>query len=415
MPQSLSSPAGLQTSMADQQTALSGLLREPGYRRLWVARTVSAWGDAFNTVAVALLVYALTGSGLGVSWVVVAEILPVLVLAPVAGAVVDRLPRVRVMVVADLVRAALAFTLPFVDGQVGAVYAVAVGLSAGAVFFNPAAQSVLPAIVAERDLVAANSGLWTAAVVSQVVLAPLAGIMIAGFGYTLAFWINAASYIFSALVLRGLSVPARAVSTARISWYGDARDGIAAIFGHRLLRALAASQFLAALSAGATGALLVVLAREHLALKPGDYGLLLGAIGIGAATGPLLLSRCANNPSRLAFILGPFVLRAVVDALLATVTGLVAAMGAMVAYGIGTSTGAVTFNSLLQAQTPEQLRGRVFAGFDMLWHSGRLLSLLAGGVLADALGIRAVYYLGAALLLGAAGLGWCGQRQPTSD
>ncbi len=103
------------------------LLRQPSYRRLWVARTVSQWGDAFNTVALALLVYSLTGSGLGVAGVVLAEILPVLVLAPVAGAVVDRLPRVRVMIGADLVRAALAFALPFLDGSVAAVYAVGGG------------------------------------------------------------------------------------------------------------------------------------------------------------------------------------------------------------------------------------------------------------------------------------------------
>lgn len=67
---------------------------------------------------------------------------------------------------------------------------------------------------------------------------------------------------------------------------------------------------------------------------------------------------------------------------------------------------------MLQAETPESLRGRVFAGFDMLWQSGRLLSLLAGGVLADTLGIRAVYYLGAALLLTAAATGWSGLRHP---
>lgn len=65
------------------------------------------------------------------------------------------------MIAADLARAALAFALPFMDGQVLAVYAVAFGLSTGAVFFNPAAQSVLPSLVKERDLVAANSGLWT--------------------------------------------------------------------------------------------------------------------------------------------------------------------------------------------------------------------------------------------------------------
>ncbi len=66
------------------RTSLRELLRQPVYRRLWIARTVSQWGDAFNTVALALLVYSLTGSGLGVSGVVLAEILPVLALAAVA-------------------------------------------------------------------------------------------------------------------------------------------------------------------------------------------------------------------------------------------------------------------------------------------------------------------------------------------
>ncbi len=120
-------------------------------------------------MALALLVYALTGSGLGVAGVVIAEIIPVLTLAPLAGALVDRLPGVRVMIGADLGRAALAFVLPFIDGHVVAVYAVAFGLAAGGVFFNPASQAVLPSLVDERDLIAANSGVWTAAVVSLAV------------------------------------------------------------------------------------------------------------------------------------------------------------------------------------------------------------------------------------------------------
>ena len=82
------------------RTPLVGLLCQPACRRLWTARTVSQCGDAFTTVAPALPVYSLAGSGLGVSGVVVAEIVPVLVLAPLAGTLVDRWPRVRVMVVA---------------------------------------------------------------------------------------------------------------------------------------------------------------------------------------------------------------------------------------------------------------------------------------------------------------------------
>jgi predicted MFS family arabinose efflux permease len=257
--------------------------------------------------------------------------------------------------------------------------------------------------------------LWTAAVVSQIVLAPLAGVVVATLGYTWAFWINAASYLVSALVLRGLRAPGRPASVTRQSRYGQVRDGVAAITGHRLLRALAAAQFLAALSAGATGALLVVLSGEHLRLGAEDFGFLLAAIGVGAATGPLLLSALTDDPRRARFVLGSFVLRAAVDAVLATVTALASAMAALVAYGLATSTGAVTFNSLLQAETPERVRGRVFAGFDMLWQAGRLLSLLLGGLLADLHGIRAVYYLGAALLLAAAVAGWAGLRATGED
>ncbi|WP_376714371.1 hypothetical protein [Janibacter limosus] len=91
-----------------------------------------------------------------------------------------------------------------------------------------------------------------------------------------------------------------------------------------------------------------------MALRPSDYGLLLGAIGVGAALGPLLLSRLTDDPRRPVYVLGPFVLRAAVDAVLATVTGLVAATSTLLAYGIGTSTGAVTFNSLLRAETPRE-------------------------------------------------------------
>jgi hypothetical protein len=72
--------------------------------------------------------------------------------------------------------------LPIVDHGVALVYAVAIGLSAGAVFFNPTSASVLPAIMREQELVAANSGLWSAALVSQIALAPLGGALVAAWG-----------------------------------------------------------------------------------------------------------------------------------------------------------------------------------------------------------------------------------------
>ena len=284
------------------------------------------------------------------------------------------------------------------------------GLSAGAVFFNPAAASVLPSIVDEQELVAANSGLWSAAVVSQVALAPLGGALVAAWGVGPAFWFNAATFAASAAILAGLRLARAPAPLAGGSWPQSIREGAQLMVADPLLRLLAMVQLLAALSAGATSALLVILAERRLGAGPGGFGLLLGAIGSGAALGPLLLTRLTSNPRRPALVFGPYLLRGLVDLILAITRSLPVAMAALGLYGVGTSTGMVTYNSLLQAEVPSERRGRVFAGYDMTWQTGRLISLGLGGLAADILGIQAVYLLGGTLLLLAGSIGLAGLR-----
>ena len=381
-----------------------GLLSRPGYRRLWLARTVSQAGDVAQFTTLALLLVAVTHSGLGVSGAVLAEIVPVLLLGPLAGSLVDRLPRVRVMVAADAVRVVLAGTLAVWHTHAAVAYAVAFGLSAGQMFFSPAAQSLLPGLVDEDDLVAANSGIWTAAVTLQILVAPIAALVAIQIGFGPAFALNAMSFAVSALVLHGVREPERAAAVHVTSPFAHARDALSSLAAAPLLRALAVGQFLAALSAGATSALLVVLARDRFG-GVGGYGLLVAAIGVGAALGPLVLLARINDPRRPLFVFGPYAMRGIVDLILAAVTSRPLAAAALVAYGLSTSTGSVTFSSLVQSRVPDDLRGRAFAGFDVLWQSGRMISLLGGGLLADAYGVRAVYLLGGLLLLTAAATG----------
>ncbi len=390
--------------MTTTRPDLRRLLGQPAYRRLWLARTVSQIGDVAQFTTLALLLVALTGSGLGVSGAVLAEIAPVLLFAPLAGSLVDRLPRVKVMVTADLARVLLAGALAVWHDSAPVAYAVAFGLSCGQVFFSPAAQSLLPSVVDDDELVAANSGIWTAAVTAQILVAPVAALLAVHVGFEVAFAVNAASFALSAAVLRGLREPARTKPVQVSSPFAHAREGLAALAALPLLKALAAGQFLAALSAGATSALLVVLAQDRLG-GGSSFGLLVAAIGAGAALGPLLLLRRITDPRRPLFVFGPYAVRGVVDLVLAVATSIPLAAGALVFYGLSTSTGTVTFSSLIQSRVPEDLRGRAFAGFDTLWQTGRLLSLLGGGLLADAVGIRAVYLLGGLLLLTAAAVG----------
>jgi len=372
-------------------------------RRLFVAHSISRAGDAFNTVALVVLVFELTGSGLGVAGGVMFEVAPVLLLGPIAGLVADRLPRRRTMVGADLFRAVAALALVGASGSVGVAYGVAFALSAGAVLFNPAAGSLLPELIDDDDVVTANSAMWTAAVAAQIALAPLAGAVIAAWGVEIAFAVNAATFLASAVVLLGLASGGSPAETAGRGWAG-VLAGVTAVRSDPLLSRLAVVQVLASASAGATSGLLVVLADRWLGVGPGGFGVLLAAIGAGAVAGPALFRRFIA-PADKRWLFGPFAVRGGVDLTLAGVADPVVAGGALVAYGMSTSTGMVAYQSTLQTLVPADTRGRAFAFYDVLWNAARLVSLAAGGVLAELVDVRAVYVTSAALLLVAAAVG----------
>lgn len=379
-------------------------MSRPEFRRLFAAQTISRGGDTFNSVALVILVYRLTGSGVKVAATVAFEIAPVVLLGFVAGAVVDRYPRRRVMVAADAARAAVAVTLAVFPEELAVVYAAAFLLSAGSVFFNPAAASVLPSLVPDDEIVAANSAVWSAAVISQIALAPIAGVLVAAAGPSPAFAVNAATFVVSAAFLARLPVTPNA-SPVSGKHLHDVAEGLRAIRASRFLTVLAGVQGLAALSAGATSALLVVLADDHLDVGPGRFGVLIAAIGVGAGFGPLVLGRFVDDVRRPRFLYGPYLLRGAVDLVLAASSRFAVAAGALAVYGVGTSTGTVTYNSVLQTTVPDRLRGRVFAFYDVVWQSARLVSIGIGGVAADHFGIAAVYWAGGALLLIAGCLG----------
>ncbi|QYG94328.1 MFS transporter (plasmid) [Iamia sp. SCSIO 61187] len=380
-------------------------MSRPAFRRFWAAQTVSRWGDTFNSVALVIVVYELTGSGVKVAGTVALEIAPVILFGFIAGSFVDRYDRRRIMVSADVARALVAIGLAVFHDELLAVYLAAFALSAFTVLFNPAAGSALPAVVVDPDdIVGANAAVWSAAVISQIALAPVAGLIVATAGARIAFLLNALTFVISAVLLVRLPMVREPVRSAG-KHLADIAEGLKAIRSSRFLGVLACVQGLAALSAGATSALLVVLAEDHLDVRASQFGLLIAAIGVGAGVGPLVLQRIAKDVRRRGWLFGPYVLRGVVDVVLAASTSFGVALGALAAYGVGTSTGNVTYNSVLQTTVPERMRGRVFAFFDVVWQTGRLLSIGVGGLAADRFGIAAVYLLGGALLVGAGALG----------
>jgi predicted MFS family arabinose efflux permease len=135
------------------------------------------------------------------------------------------------------------------------------------------------------------------------------------------------------------------------------------------------------------------------------FAWLIGAIGVGALLGPLIPNALARDYREARWLFVPYIIRGVVDVLLATFTPLPIALLLLFVYGLNTSIGIVVFNATLQAAIPDHIRGRVFTLLDITWNGMRLLSLAIGGVLVDVVGIQPIFWAGGVLLALAGVLG----------
>ncbi len=390
--------------------AYGAVIRSPRYFPLWLGQLVSSFGDTLHYIALVVLVFQLSGQGLAVAGLVATEIVPVLLLGPVAGVVVDRFSRKGILIGADLFRAALALTLLWPQG-VWHAYLVAAGLSAGSVFFNPTVNAVIPVLTTPEQRLAANSVSWSTGRLVQIVAASIAGGVISLVGTGPAFGLNAASFAVSALLIATLAIPAHAgqieggAKRGLGSLLADASAGLAYARRDFFVSRLLAVQSLASFAVGGTGAMLVVLSERHLHQPPEGFAWLIGAIGVGALLGPLIPNTFARDYRNARWLFVPYLIRGVGDVLIAVFTPLPIALVILFIYGLNTSTGMVVFNSTIQGAIPDAMRGRVFTMLDVSWSTMRLLSLGLGALVVDRLGVEPLYWMGGTLLFFAGVLG----------
>ena len=398
----------MRARLAAVARAYGRVIASPSYFPLWLGQLISNFGDTLHYIALVVLVFELTGQGVAVAGLVAAEVVPVLVLGPVAGVVIDRFSRKAVLIDADLFRAALVLTLLWPQGTWHA-YLVAAGLAAGNTFFNPAVQAVIPVLTTEEQRLAANSVAWSTGRLLQILASAVAGGLIALIGTGPAFATNAASFLISALLISRLRIPAHAgqleagSKRGLASYFGDAWAGLSFARQDHFVSRLLLVQALASLATGATSAMLVVLSDRHLHLPPAGFAWLIGAIGVGALLGPLIPNTLARDYREPRWLFVPYLIRGIGDVLLAVFTPLPIALALLFIYGLNTSTGIVVFNSTVQGAVPDAVRGRVFTLLDVTWSAMRLLSLALGGLFVDAVGIEPLFWTGGALL-GTAGI-----------
>lgn len=372
-------------------------LRYDNFRLLFFATLGSGIGTWMATIALTLDVFDRTGSTWWVAALFIVTFVPSVIVGLVAGPLVDLLSRKRLIVSADIVRLAVFCTLPFVGTPIAIIVLAGVAGTANS-FFRPAVLAGVPNLVPKSDLAGATSLLqatdWLATAVG-----PILGGAIAGWSSpAVVYWINAATFLLSALLL--IRIPARFLQSEQGITRGhlhDLRDGLDTFRQSRALVVVLAAFGLTMLASGLVNVSEIALAKRSLGSGAFGYGLLWTASGVGLVTGSLLTGAIVGRRRPLRIYPLGFVPWA------AGITGAALAPNVWVAALAMTLSGfgnGVTFPLtvlIIQEHTADRVRGRTFTLIIGVHNALLGLAMLAAGALTTAAGARWSYGLAGVL------------------
>lgn len=397
------------TTFADEVAALRGtrsatladLIRHPSFSRLLAAQTVSSMGDWVGFVAVTSLVARLGGgsAGLAVSGVMIARTLPALLFGPIAGALIDRLDRKRLMIVADVGRGSLYASMIFLD-QLWAIFAVSFVIECLSLVWSPARDASLPNLVPRRQLANANSiGLvstYGTLPLGALIFTVLVGLsewmggrvpIVGARPEALALLLDAGTFAFSALMVAHIPIPAPSTATPirlDLTRVGrDIADGVRFLREDSVASAMTGGIVVAFAAVGAVLAIGPVFVANTLEAGASGWGIIVTAFGVGMAIGMASSNHAARVLERDLVFVASLLVAAGVLFLLASMPNL--AWAAVLTVWLGAFCGSawVSGYTLLQENVADEYRGRTFGSLTVLARAALFLSLSVFPALAD--------------------------------
>jgi MFS family permease len=401
------------------------------FSALWVGQLISMFGDRVNQLALFYFVFQTTNSPLHLALVFVAGSLPNLLFSPVAGALVDRWDQKQVLVVSDILRAALVLLVPVaIAVNIWLAYVVVFLITTVSIFFRPARIAILPRIVDENDLLPANSAMWVGETIADVVNYPLAGLFVLFLGGSavLAFWLDAVTYLASAVLLATMVVPpvvrrARSASqagrlddtdpetpTGGVPSVADVRrdlnEGWAFLRTEAVLLANTVQSTAAQLAVGVvTGLGFLIAVQLNPATQTATYAFMETAIGVGNLLGGFALGLVTARIAKGRLIIAAYTAFGVLVFFVGFIPPLPVMLALMFGIGIANMAFVIPSQTLFQERTPPELMARVVSLRFAIVFGVMTIATAALGLVANVTGVGPVVALAGliAIVAGVAG------------
>ena len=370
----------------------SGLLtREPCFRRLFLATLGSGAGTWLALVALEIDIYDRTHSSAWIAALLIADLLPTFAIGMLAGPLIDRLSRRRLMIGADLVRFGAFALLPFTTSATQiVVLAAVVGVATGV--FRPAVYAAIPNAVDDADLSNANSLLQTVDNVTWALGSLAGGALAALAGVDAAYLINAATFLLSAALLAG--IPARVLQSEAAASRGhwqDLKDGFGIAVHSRGLLTVLVAWNVAMFATAAVNVAEPSLALHTFSAGSFGLGLMMGSAGVGLAVGAYLAGSWIERRGLANVYAASLALMAVGIGAGAISPNVWVAAACVVVLGCGNGAAVVCNALLVQRGAPDELRGRAFAVLMSSNVALLTLGMVVAGRLTDSVGARWIW------------------------
>lgn len=392
---------------SDEEASFVSLLKNGNFLRLFLAQTVSSLGDWIGVIAIATLAYNLNGNA-GVGAVMTARVLPGFIAGPIAGVFADRFDRRKMMVTADLCRAAIIFSLPFIPNLAYLLLA-SVLLESLTLAWGPAKDASLPHVVKASELAHANSlnliavyGPWPVASIVYTFMSTLGQFM----GRTvpslegledqpeaLALWLDSFTFFFSAVMIWSLSIVHSRRRAGKLDFSGVRRDlveGLRFVGEHKQVRPWLLGIGFTFMAAGAVFSLGVGFVDNVLGAGDRGFALLIGFLGTGMIIGLLAVGILARYIHKDVMFSASILLLGVGLIALASMASLAAAIPIASTLGFFGGAAYSTGYSLMHETTRDELRGRTFSAAYTVIRIGTLIGLGFFPLIAGAVGDHTV-------------------------
>jgi MFS family permease len=383
--------------------ALSSL-KHRNFRLFWFSQMISLMGTWMQNMAQGWLVLSLTDSAFKLGLVTAVQFTPMLMFSLVAGAVADRLPKRRMLIVTQVSLMLLALILGILTVtnrvQYWHVIVLAGLLGTANAVDMPARQSFIVEMVGKADLmnaIALNSSIFNAA---RVVGPALAGLTIGWLGIGPCFLLNAASFlpiIISLMLIRTSPMGQKWEQPSEARLWENIREGLSYIGQTPLLFRTIILMALMSIFALNFNVLTPVLARDNLGQDAEGCGYLMSAIGIGALMGAVTLAMISHHGPRRKILLGGAVGLCTFEVLLALTTSYKWALLLLALTGWSMITFTASVNTTLQLNVPDHLRGRIMSVYALVFGGVLPIGSLFSGYVAQLWGAPRSLVLGALL------------------